>query len=321
LAQHRETPRTVDEAAAAWAARMDRGPLSEQDAETLEAWLEEDSRRLGALMRARAIYSRTESAWSLEPIFNPSAFKRPRGPTRRRVLGWGAGGAVAASVGAALVGYSLTATRSYATERGEVRQVPLADGANLTLNTLSEVQIRARSDDRDIRVITGEVLLALADGSGETCTLRIGDWRLDTSGGSIFVSRIPDRPTEVTVHRGRVVITGPDATRVRLDQGRRLVLAGGPGLAQRVETLAPDQLERELAWRDGQLAFHDDTLASAAAAFARYSRQPIVIRDPALETESVSGLFAANDPAGFAQAIGLAFDVAVRVEPDRILIG
>ena len=80
-------------------------------------------------------------------------------------------------------------------------------------------------------------------------------------------------------------------------------------------------MERELAWRDGQLAFHDDTLASAAAAFARYSRQPIVIRDPALESESVSGLFAANDPAGFSQAIGLAFGVAVRVEPDRILIG
>lgn len=306
---------------------MDRGPLSEQDAEALEAWLAQDQRRLGALMRARALFSRTESAWSLEPVFNPRAF-RPglKTPTRRRFLGWSAGGAVAASVGAVVVGYSLTATKSYATERGEVRQVPLEDGSNLVLNTLSEVRVRtglgAGGDGRDLRLVTGEVLLSLADGQAQAYVLNVGDWRLQADEGAFFVSALPGQPAQVTVHRGRVDVTGPDhAAALRLGEGRRLVLTRAVDLAHRIQTVTSDQLARELAWREGQLAFHDQSLRKAVEAFARYSRQPIIIRDPGLANESVSGLFAANDPTGFARAIGMAFGVEVRVEPDRILIG
>lgn len=325
LAQARETPQTIDESAALWAARMDRGPLSDEHAQTLETWLAGDSRRLGALMRARALYSRTESAWSLEPVFNPRPFNRrpAASPTRRRLLGWGAGGAVAASVGAAtVIGYGLTASTSYATERGEMRQVPLGDGSNLTLNTLSEVRVRALSDVSDVRLVTGEVLLSVANDAQRACTLRVEDWRVQAASGAIFVSRLPGRPAQVTTHRGAVEISGPNlAGPLRLEAGRQLVLSEAAGLERRIKTLSADQLSRELSWREGQLAFHDESLALAVAAFARYSRQPIVIRDPRLAGETVSGLFAANDPAGFAQAISAAFGVPVLVEPDRILIG
>lgn len=324
MAQARETPQTIDEAAAVWAARMDRGPLSDEDAQTLEAWLAEDPRRLGALMRARALFTRTESAWSLEPVFNPRPFnRRAASPTRRRLLGWGAGGAVAASVGAAtVIGYSLTASTSYATERGEMRQVPLGDGSNLTLNTLSEVKVRDRSGGSDVRLVTGEVLLALAPGAQRACILRVDDWRVQAASAAVFVSRLPDRPAQVTAHRGAVQISGPELARpLRLEAGRRVLLDEAAGLERRIETVSADQLSRELSWREGQLAFHDESLAQAVAAFARYSRQPIVIRDPALAGETVSGLFAANDPAGFAQAIGAAFGVPARVETDRIVIG
>lgn len=327
MAQDRETPQTIDEAAAVWAARMDRGPLSEQDADTLEAWLAQDQRQLGALMRARALFSRTESAWSLEPVFNPRAFRSGlKSTTRRRFLGWGVGGAVAASVVSVVVGYALTASRSYATERGEVRQVPLTDGSNLVLNTLSQVRIGSGSGadgvGDDIRLVTGEVLLSLADGRTQACVLRVGDWRLRADEGAFFVSALPGLPAQVTVHRGRLDVAGPgQAAGLRLDEGRRLVLTEEGDLFRRIQTVPSDQLARELAWREGQLAFHDQNLRKAAQAFARYSRQPIIIRDPALANESVSGLFAANDPAGFARAIGVAFSVEVQVEADRILIG
>lgn len=326
LAPNRETSQALDEAAAGWAARMDRAPLSDHETEELETWLSQDARRLGALMRARALFARAEAAWSLEPVFNRRAFKPSPAapPTRRRVLGWGAGAAAAAGVAA--FGYLATATTAYATARGEVRQVPLADGSNLTLNTLSEVKIRnglsCRTRDLDIRLMTGEALLNLADGQTRDCVFRVGDWRLLADDGSLFISALPERPAQVTVHRGAAIVVGPDGGGgLRITEGRRLVLTPSADLAQRVETIPFDQLSRELAWREGQLAFHDDSLAQAAAAFARYSRQPIVIRDPALASESVSGLFAANNPVGFAEAIGMAFGAPVRVESERILVG
>jgi len=304
---------------------MDRGPLLDEDAQTLEAWLAGDPRRLGALMRARALFTRTEAAWSLEPVFNPRPYDRraATAPTRRRLLVWGAGGAVAASVGAAtVIGYGLTATTAYATERGEMRQVPLGDGSNLTLNTLSEVRVRDRSGGSDVRLMAGEVLLNVAQGAQRACTLRVDDWRVQVASAAVFISRLPDRPAQVTTHRGAVEISGTKlAGSLRLEAGRRLTLGETAGLERRIEKLSTDEMSRELSWREGQLAFHDERLEQAVAAFARYSRQPIVIRDPALRGEAVSGLFAANDPAGFAQAIGAAFGVSVRVETDRIVVG
>lgn len=322
MVQNRETPQTINETAAAWAVRMDRGSLSEDDAEALETWLAEDPRRLGALMRARALFTRTESAWSLEPVFNPSAFTPPPERTRRWALAWGAGGAIAASAGAGIIGYGLTASKAYATTRGEMRQVPLEDGSRLTLNTLSKVRIGTYYGSRDIRLETGELLLSLAGEQKLDYILRVGDWRLRAASAVFFVSHLPARPPQVSVHRGMIDVAGPGSAKgVRLGQDRRLVLTPAAGLEQRIEKLSPDQLTRELAWLNGQLSFHDESLDDAVRAFARYSERPIVIRDPALARETVSGRYAADDPAGFAQAIGTAFGVVVHVERDRILIG
>src|SRR3546814_5691662 len=45
--------------------------------------------------------------------------------------------------------------------------------------------------------------------------------------------------------------------------------------------------------------------------FARYSDTRVVIRDEALAREPVTGLFSANDPAGFSRAVASAFDAQV----------
>ena len=52
---HRETSADIDETAASWAARLDGEPLTPDESQTLETWLEGDPRRRGALARAMAI--------------------------------------------------------------------------------------------------------------------------------------------------------------------------------------------------------------------------------------------------------------------------
>jgi transmembrane sensor len=322
LVQDRETSHTINEAAATWVARLDRGPLSDADAEALETWLGGDPRRMGAFMRARALFSRTESAWSLEPVFDPGTYAPPPSlPSRRRVLAWGGGGAIAATMGALVVGYGVTASTAYATGRGEMRQVPLADGAKLTLNTLSKVEVGSVFDPHQVRLVMGEILVSRSGGGKAANTLRIEDWRLRAERGLFFLSNLPGQTPEITVHRGVVDVGGPGGEALRLDEGSRLSLVPDPELGRRVRKLSADQLSRELSWLDGQVAFNDERMDKAVEIFARYSSQPIVIRDPALARETVTGLFAAKDPAGFARAIGTAFGVAVRVDPDRIVLG
>ena len=71
LTDARETSRSIDEKAADWIARLDRGSLTEDEARALEAWLDGDPRRRGALLRAGSLSVLSESAQAFGPRFQP----------------------------------------------------------------------------------------------------------------------------------------------------------------------------------------------------------------------------------------------------------
>ncbi|HWU96117.1 MAG TPA: FecR/PupR family sigma factor regulator, partial [Sphingomonas sp.] len=73
----RETSRSIDEQAADWIARLDRGPLSQEESQALDAWLNGDPRRRGAMLRADALAMMSESARALGPQFDPRQFAAP----------------------------------------------------------------------------------------------------------------------------------------------------------------------------------------------------------------------------------------------------
>jgi transmembrane sensor len=66
----------------------------------------------------------------------------------------------------------------------------------------------------------------------------------------------------------------------------------------------------------GQAGVRGRDPGQAADGFARYSDTRIQIRDPALAREPVTGLFAANDPAGFSRAIARVFDARLEQDGD-----
>jgi transmembrane sensor len=88
-----------------------------------------------------------------------------------------------------------------------------------------------------------------------------------------------------------------------------------PIVAQTVETA---EVGRELAWRVGRIAFHGETLADAAAQFARYSDVRIQIDDPEIANEKVVGLFVSTDPIGFANAVAVSFDLRTEISGGQI---
>jgi transmembrane sensor len=313
----RETSRSIDAAAAAWVAREDRAPLSSADAQTLREWLEGDPRRAGALLRARAVALRSESAIALGPGYDPAAFGalRQAAPSRRRVLAWGSG--VAASLAVATVaGVSLRAPRAHATERGEIRLVPLTDGSTVMLNTQTLVTVKYDDTQRYVRLVDGEADFTVLADRDRPFVVEAGRRRFLTSEGAFRVRMLKDAPVDVLVHQGRVEVV-PEEGRsggAALGPNTRVIIAGSANdgerpLAPRIVT--PDLVTRELAWREGKIAFEGETLAEAAAAFARYSDTRIVIDDPVLAREPITGLFAASDPAGFGHAVADMFGAAV----------
>jgi len=61
-------------------------------------------------------------------------------------------------------------------------------------------------------------------------------------------------------------------------------------------------------------------LRDAAREFARYNSIRIVIEDPEVAGRTVTGLFSANNPIGFAQAVASSMDLKAEVASDSVRI-
>lgn len=320
----RQNSREIDAEAADWAARVDRAPLSPQDQQALDAWLDGDIRRVGAYAKARGIALHSARARALAPNYDPQAFtasaaKRAAPRPRRRWL-W-AGAAIAASLaGVIAIGVWPETGDRYNTRRGEVRVVPMADGSVITLNTDSQVIVRYTSDRRDIQLVQGEALFDVAKDKQRPFVVEAGDTQVRAIGTSFTVSRLADAPVRVLVREGVVEVNEralKNLPPVRVSANMQAE-AAVEAAAVVAEPVAPADIGRELAWREGRIAFEGETLQQAAEQFARYSNTRIVIDDPAVAAERITGLFQANDPVGFSRAVATSLGLQAQVGAEEV---
>jgi transmembrane sensor len=316
----RESAAEIDQAAAAWAARVDRAPLAADEEAILDLWLAGDIRRQGAFAKAQAVLIHADRARALGTGYDPRNFESAESraavagtlkpPSRRAALI--GGGAIAASVAAGAVGLILGS--HYKTRRGEVRIVPLGDGSSLTLNTDSHVMVSFSDKRRDVHLLAGEALFDVAKNPSRPFVVDAGDVKVRAVGTSFTVRRMPAHATEVLVREGIVEITPvgealpPEAAKpVRLLANQTVVAKPEQAIAP--VNVEPAALARELAWREGMIAFEAMSLKDATEEFARYSDPKIVVDDPAVGSQVITGLFSADNPAGFAKAIAISLNL------------
>jgi transmembrane sensor len=307
--------------AALWAAKADAGPLDAATETELDVWLAQDPRHFGAFAQAQAHLT------PLKPASEPALYKeRPsnqsQSPSRRRVL-WG--GTIAAGTAGILVA-GRTALRYFGEERystriGETRTIPLNDGSLISLNTQSEILVRYSKTRRDIDLLQGEALFDVAKNKDRPFVVRAGDTAVRAVGTAFTVRNLPSQPVQVLVQEGIVEVTRPNtpvAPPVRaIANTKTITPTDAPIIAKPVEVA---EVQRALAWRTGQIAFHGETLGTAATEFARYSDIKIRIDDPIIANEHITGLFLSGDPIGFAKAVAVSFDLNVSVGDNEVTL-
>ncbi|MDG2530710.1 FecR family protein [Caulobacter endophyticus] len=319
----RDTSRDIDEAASNWTARLDRGPLTPEEDQAFQSWLKGDPRSRGALLRAQSLFMMSESAQALGTHYDPADFREPtaprRGLSRRGALLWAGGAGAAASLAALAVGVPAAGAVT-STRRGEIRLVPLKDGSTVLLNTDSRIRVRYGRNERFVALVRGEAYFSVARDE-RPFVVEVDGRRLRTSQAGFRVRKLAADPVDLLVQQGRVDVTIPrltaPAANLALDGNTRLVMAD---LVPRPQPITPAVVTRELAWREGKLAFEGESLKEAAEAFARYSDTRIAIPDPTLAREPVAGLFAANDPVGFSRAIARVFDARLDHKGDLVVL-
>ncbi len=213
----------------------------------------------------------------------------------------------------------------YETALGEQRSVLLSDGSVVELNTLSKLRVEFRDDARLVELVAGEAVFEVAKDP-------MRPFRVDA--GAAFVKAVGTRfnvyrqsaQTIVTVVEGRVEVSRPPTVPtspnseaageiaqlpiVELVPGDQVAVTAG-GL---ISAPAVVDTNKAIAWTDRRLVFDGDNLASVARELNRYNREQLVIADPELAEEPISGVFYANDPDtlfAFLEAVG-----GMRVETD-----
>lgn len=314
----RETAKAIEHQASAWVARLDREPVSSELEAELNTWLAGDTRRQGAFLRA-------EAAWAMLDRTGAPMLAAPAPSvalTRRRLFSYGA---AAASVAVAAVGVSVWAVMRFAsgehirTVRGEVRRVPLDDGSMLAVNTESQLRIAVDGVVRKVDLERGEAWFQVAKDSSRPFVVNAGGVNVRAVGTAFSVRR-REHGADVLVTEGVVEIWSSRAPgRVRrLSVGDHAYVsdAMGPGASQ----TATAEIDRRLAWRDGEIVLDGDTLEEAVAEFNRYNQRQIVIEDPVLSSEVFVGRFRTNEPEAFARAVSVTTNARLIIDDEAIRI-
>lgn len=299
------------EEAAAWALRH---PLDAAGRAELEAWLAQDRRHAGALLRAQAGLSAIDRALT-ESAPIDVARPLPPAPTRRWLLA-GAGGAMAAGI-AGIVAWPHLMVERVTTARGEIRRLPLADGSVATIDTSSSLRVAMADDARRIALQEGQAWFQVAKDRKRPFVVDAGIAQVRAVGTAFSVRRTGSG-VRVAVTEGRVAAWATDSggTMTILEAGQYATFR--PGAAAPEIATEPAAIERSLAWRGGEISLENETLGSAVEQFNRYNRQQLVIADPDLASARLVGLFQVDRPADFAAMLSASLDVAVTTTPGEI---
>jgi len=306
----RETAREVADRAAEWATRIDGRSIDPDTDETLRRWLEGDPRRRGALLRAEAALSFVDRGRALAGVMT----KPERGPIWvRRKLMFASAALVAGVVGVAVL---MTGSHRYGTGLGEIRQVPLSDGSVVAINTQSAVEVVMHPNVREVTLTRGEAWFRVAHDKKRPFIVSAGRIRVRAVGTAFSVRRHDDG-ADVQVTEGIVETwtVGEEDRRVRVAAGSKAYVVDyePPKIVQ-----ASAEVERSLAWREGQIVLEGETLDEAVAQFNRYNARQLVISDPALAAEKLVGQFRATEPQTFAAAVATTLGATVVDEGDTI---
>lgn len=306
----------IDSIAAQWVARLDRADVSGAEQAALESWLSADRRHRGAFARAQAVMTHFDRGAALGTHFDPAQFAPVKSTTRRLLVAL-----LAASVAAVVMVLAFVPdrTQELLTRRGEVRLVPMIDGSAITLNTASKVEVAYSDSARSVRLIQGEALFNVAKDAARPFVVEAGSTRIRAIGTSFTVRHLEGHEVKVIVREGAVEVSRDDAHDLRpvLVQANELVYST-PRIQSASLAVPDDEVSRQMSWQQGMISLDGMTLAEAAREFARYSDVRIVIDDPTVASRTVTGLFAASNPVGFARAVATSMNLEAAVEPDSV---
>jgi transmembrane sensor len=225
----------------------------------------------------------------------------------------------------------------YVSGIGERRVLHIEDGSTITMNTRSRMKVLLTRNARDVELLEGEALFSVAHDPNRPFRVHVGHTVVEAVGTEFSVYR-GEHGTKVSVVEGRVkifayqspapLILNPNAvawTDVGASDFERppppipvaareeaQVSSEGSGATEfdvERRTVTPQEIERHLAWVNGQLILENATLGETIAEFNRYNRRQLEIDDPTLGQIRLGGAFSSTNVDEFIVELNALFSI------------
>jgi transmembrane sensor len=214
---------------------------------------------------------------------------------------------------------------------GQQRNVTLADGSIVALNTNTIVETELGGQTRQIYLRKGEAYFQVAHDRSRPFFVHAGDALVRAVGTQFDVRLRADQHVDITVDEGRVEVQAaaaatPDAAAT--PKGKAAVvraLRAGEALSTAaadysVRPISEEQLSNDMAWRAGEIIFDGQTLGDAVAEIERYTDSRIVIADSQTAALRVGGRFRTDNVPAFFDALQSALPVSIRAANGAVYI-
>lgn len=280
------------EEAADWLIRMSDGELTDSERGEWECWKASTPERGRAWARAQLLQSKLGG---LPPSLAMSALDRPSSPERRAAMGKLAMilAILPAGWGSWKLAESQQWSADYHTAIGQQRELTLADGSKITLNTDTAIDVLFDADQRLIHLREGEILVQTAPDISPLARpflVSTRQGRMQALGTRFTVRELQPR-THLAVLEGAVKVELADnrqSTPLIVNAGQRTDFSshtfGQLSVADRYVG----------AWTQGMLMADKMRLADFVEELTRY-RRGFVRLDPALADLRISGAYPISD--------------------------
>jgi len=343
--------------AAEWLARLSNDDVSAEDRADFQAWIAASPDHRREYDEAQAMWANLDvlsGLSSTEPDALPCelrleidrAARLVEGDLRRQVSTTGARwwAAAAAAVVLGLVGLAgmvdrgprsiegvSPAAAEYKTQIGERREILLADGSLVWLNTDTEAHVALTSSQRTVHLSSGEAYFTVAKDPDRPFVVTAGEGTVRAVGTEFNVYHRLSQTT-VTVVEGMVDVIRPapevvaayDPVEPAQAKKTRRVHQSQAVTLNEAETvvidLDPEAAARTASWRRGRLYFDAVTLGEMISEIDHYVPERIVVADDSIAGLVGGGVVHVDNVESILKALEMTWPIHVAYESSDVIV-
>ena len=333
----------IKEEAGTWIVKIDQGELSPEQVSEFQQWLSRSPFHREYIEKLAQNWDSMSILSELAELFPlPDSSKTPPKQRERDWLPLWLTSSVSVCLFVAMIVFDLNLgidKSEFYTAIGQQQDVKLDDGSIVSLNTDSHLEVDFSGDIRMVRLLKGEAHFDVAKNPKRPFVVYAGQgmvWAV----GTAFNVRYTDVNVDVVVTEGTVKVYAeselPEPGSRRFspaqqknevtatpDQAQYEVIANAGQTVSYSETIeqhdviAPQAVDKKLAWQTGYLTFSGESLQQALKEIARYTDKEIIIADDSVKTLQIGGHFKTNDIDGLLASLGQGFDLDIHYTSDN----